>query len=214
MENGSDRSPKIVEIDTCCRPKSRSSRRTSPFAWDASEEFFPPNSVSSPLPCHVPARIAVSGGGGGNNCRNYFPDYECRLAATAQSTPRYLNQPATPAKSVCGGDYAFRRSLNAANCPSYMANTQSFEAKVRSQSAPKQRPEPGSLLRKRLPLSEVMVESRASLSGVGMQRSCANVQEAFDFKSAVVGRLDNLRSKAEWGREPEKEKELYLFRKW
>ena len=48
-----------------------------------------------------------------------------------------------------------------------MANTQSFKAKLRSQSAPKQRPEPGS--KKKLSLNEIMA-ARNSLSSVRMQR--------------------------------------------
>lgn len=68
-----------------------------------------------------------------------------------------------------------------------MANTQSFRAKVRSQSAPKQRPESG-YSKKKLSLNEIM-ESRNSLSGVKMQRSCSQVQEAINFKNAVMGKL-------------------------
>ena len=48
--------------------------------------------------------------------------------------------------------------------------------------------------RKRVPLSEVVLvdSSRASLSGVvGMQRGCSTgAQEAFSFRTAVVGRID------------------------
>lgn len=108
--------------------------------------------------------------------------------------------PGTPAKSVA----------NLSNCPNYMVNTQSFEAKVRSQSAPRQRPEPIGSNRKRVPLSEVMLESRVSLSGVGMQRSCNKAQqEVFNFKSAVVDRLDR---STDFGRETERE--FYIQRKW
>lgn len=210
MNNGFDRSPKIVEIDTC-RPKSRSSRsRTSPSLMDSAEDM----TISSPLPpCQIPARISIP------DCRN-FQDYDwcrtgdkCRYSSTAQSTPRCMNTayiaPATPAKSVSAADGVFGRFLNQPNCPNYMTNTQSFEAKVRSQSAPKQRPEAGP--RKRVPLSEVLAESRASLSGVGMQRSCVRAQEvaAFNFKSAVDDRLDR---SLELGRESEGD--FYLQRKW
>ncbi|CAD6272631.1 unnamed protein product [Miscanthus lutarioriparius] len=206
---GYDRSPKIVEVDPG-RPKSRSSssRRASSPLLDAGggssggEEWCAANPASSsPLPCYLsagggPPRIAVP-------TSRQFPDYDwCALEkarpATAQSTPRYLqlqaHAPATPTKSVAG---YYSPSLH--GCPNYMSSTQASEAKVRSQSTPKQRPElaccgGGGGARKRVPLSEVVVEesSRASLSGVvGMQRGCgARAQEAFSFRTAVVGRMD------------------------
>ncbi|XP_078165046.1 protein IQ-domain 26-like isoform X2 [Carex rostrata] len=189
VESGFDHSPKIVEIDTV-RPKSRSSRRTSPSVFDLSEDL-PPISIPS-----------------SRNLNDYdwgfLSTEKCRYSHTAQNTPRYMNlcniMPGTPAKSVA----------NLSNCPNYMVNTQSFEAKVRSQSAPRQRPEPVVSNRKRVPLSEVMLESRVSLSGVGMQRSCHKAQqEVFNFKSAVVDRLDR---STDFGRETERE--FYTPRKW
>ncbi|KAF6141726.1 hypothetical protein GIB67_027904 [Kingdonia uniflora] len=194
--NAFEESPKIVEIDTY-RPKSRS-RRTNTSMSDSGEDTHY-QTISSPLPCPKPSRLAIP------DCRN-FQDYdwgftgdECRFS-TAQSTPRFMNSnasnaPVTPAKSVCG--YS--------NFPNYMANTKSFRAKLRSHSAPKQRPEPGP--KKRLSLNEI-VESRASLSGVRMQRSCSQAQEAIIFKNAVMGRLDR---STEFVREAEKE---YLQRRW
>ncbi|KAJ4750204.1 Iq-domain 31 [Rhynchospora pubera] len=188
VESGFDHSPKIVEIDTV-RPKSRSSRRTSPSVYDLNEDL-PPISIPS-----------------SRNLNDYDWSFsgtdKCRYSLTAQSTPRYMNStnimPVTPAKSV----------VNFSNCPNYMVNTQSFEAKVRSQSAPRQRPEPVGSNRKRVPLSEVMLESRASLSGVGMQRSCYKAQqEVFNFKSAVVERLDR---SMDLGRETERQ---FCMRKW
>ncbi|XP_072960535.1 protein IQ-domain 26-like isoform X1 [Typha angustifolia] len=191
-----DRSPKIVEMDTC-RPRSRSSRRTSPSVLDPMEELIQyPTSTPSPIP--APARISVP------DCRK-FQDYDwwataavadkCRLSATAQSTPRYM------------GSF---HNADATNCPNYMTNTQSFEAKVRSQSAPRQRPEataatltPAS---KRLPLSEVLVESRASLGCIGKQ-----VNENFNFKRAVVNRLDR---SLELSCKESGEREFYFQRKW
>ncbi|PON62460.1 IQ motif, EF-hand binding site [Parasponia andersonii] len=190
-----DESPKIVEVDTG-RPKSRS-RRTNTSVSDLGDD--PPYyTLSSPLPCRVPRRISIP------ECRNCqdsewgFTGDECRFS-TAQSTPRFLNSagsnaPTTPAKSICADNF-FR---GYGNCPNYMANTKSFKAKLRSYSAPKQRPEPGP--KKRLSLNELM-ESRNSLSGVRMQRSCSQVQEAISFKNAVMGKLDK---SSESGKEPER----------
>ncbi|XP_059640887.1 protein IQ-domain 26-like [Cornus florida] len=172
-----DGSPKIVEIDTY-KPRSRSTRiNANPSMSDSSEDPHY-QTISSPLPCPVPARLSIP------ECRNLhdfewcFTGDECRFA-TAQSTPRFANSgrsdaPVTPAKSVCADSF-FRPY---SNYPNYMANTQSFRAKLRSHSAPKQRPEPGP--KKRLSLNELMA-SRTSLSGVRMQRSCSQVQEALNF---------------------------------
>lgn len=203
--DGFDESAKIVEIDTC-RLKSRS-RRTNTSISESGEDPYS-QTLSSPLPCQIPARLCIP------NCRN-LPEFdwaltgdECRFS-TAQSTPRFTNSgmpnvgmPVTPAKSVCAESFLRRYS----NYPNYMANTKSFRAKLRSHSAPKQRPEPGQ--RKRLSLNE-MVESRASLSGVRMQRSCSQAQEAFSFKNAVIGRLDR---SAEFVRDAERD--YYLQRRW
>ncbi|XP_077228462.1 protein IQ-domain 26-like [Tasmannia lanceolata] len=172
-----DDSPKIVEIDTY-KPKSRF-HRTNASMSDCGED--PIARIS-----HVPARLCIP------DCQN-FQDIdwgnEYRFS-TAHSTPRFVNSngstigmPVTPSKSL-NADTFSRKYLN---FPNYMANTQSFKAKLRSQSAPRQRLEPG--LKKRLSLNDLM-ESRVSLSGVRMQRSCSHVQEAFSFKNAVMGRLD------------------------
>ncbi|KAL5576905.1 hypothetical protein UlMin_018604 [Ulmus minor] len=176
--NGFDESPKIVEIDTF-KPRSRS-RRFSTALSEYGEEL-PYQTISSPLPCPVPARISVP------DCQHlqdfewYFTGQECRFS-TAHNTPRFANSnwfnnaPATPAKSVCG-DSLFRPYLN---CPNYMSSTQSFKAKLRSHSAPRQRPEP--LPKKRLSLNEIM-GARNSISSVRMHRpsSCGVEEEALKY---------------------------------
>ncbi|XP_057977439.1 protein IQ-domain 26-like [Malania oleifera] len=173
--NAFDESPKIVEIDTF-KPRSRSRRIYSSNSECGEDSPYP--TLSSPLPCPIPARLSTP------ECQNLH-DLEWNFTgneygfATAQSTPRFAksgssNAPVTPAKSVCADSF-FRPY---SNFPNYMANTQSFRAKLRSQSAPKQRPEAGPM--KRLSLNEIMA-SRNSISGVRMQRSCSQIQEALQF---------------------------------
>lgn len=186
-----DESPKIVEVDTG-RPKSRSRRPNSSASEYGDDPLCP--TLSSPLPCRVPPRLSIPDWGA--------TGYECRCS-TAQSTPRFVNAPITPAKSV-SGDSIFRQSMGL--YPHYMANTHSFRAKLRSYSAPKLRPEAGP--KKRLSLNEMM-ESRNSSSGVRMQRSCSQAQEVVSFKNAVMGKLDR---SSEFVREAERE--YCVERRW
>nr|GMD35956.1 protein IQ-DOMAIN 14-like [Ipomoea batatas] len=159
---------KVVEMDSLVTPKARRSRRSKTWVPEfQGNPFGPPH--SSPLPYQI------------SNCPD-FQDLDTSLISdeyhfsTAQTTPR--------SKTVFVEPY-FRNYDE--GYPKYMASTQSFMSKLRSQSAPKQRPEPGPR-RKRVPLNEMM-ESRASQSGVRMQKSCSHAQEVMNFKSAVIGRL-------------------------
>ncbi|KAK7272735.1 hypothetical protein RJT34_29540 [Clitoria ternatea] len=187
--NSVDESPKIVEVDTG-RPKSRSRRTNISISDFGDDPSF--QTLSSPFPIHyrIPARLSIP-----PDKRNFqdsewgLTGEECKFS-TAQSTPRFANScscgsvaPVITPKSVCNDNLFLG---NYRNFPNYMASTQSFKAKLRSHSAPKQRPEPGP--RRRLSLDEMM-ESRSSLSGVRMQRSCSQVQEAINFKNAVMGKL-------------------------
>lgn len=158
MNSTDQESPKIVEVDTGSRPKSRS-RRAHSWMPDSGE------AISSPFPVRITTSNLSDQEWGLNGDEWHF--------STAQSTPRFTG-PVTPAKSVTE---TYLRSWN------YMAKTQSFEAKVRSQSAPKQRPEGVGTPRKKV------MESRSSLSGVRMQRSCSQAQQAINFKNAVMGKL-------------------------
>lgn len=168
----SDESPKIVEIDTC-RPGSRSRRINTSMSEYGDDQYY---QAVDP----TPARLSIP------DCRHLLQDYEWGFVtedykfATAQNTPRFACSgraqiPITPTKSLCGD--GFLRPYS--NCPSYMANTQSFRAKLRSHSAPKQRPEAGP--KKRLSLNEIMA-SRSSFSGVRMQKSCSQVEQEFEFE--------------------------------
>ncbi|KAL3655527.1 IQ-domain [Castilleja foliolosa] len=167
-----EESPKIVEVDTC-GPRPRSRRMSTCASEYYGDQYY--QAVSSPLPCPTTNhRLSIP------NCR-HGQDFDWGLVeedykfATAQNTPRFVcsGRAGTPAKSVCGD--SFFRSYS--NCPSYMANTQSFRAKLRSHSAPKQRPGVGP--NKRLSLNEIMA-SRASFSGVRMQRASSQVEGDFE----------------------------------
>ncbi|OWM77755.1 protein IQ-DOMAIN 14-like [Punica granatum] len=176
--NGFDESPKIVEIDTI-KPRSRS-RRMNNVLVECGEDFAY-NGISSPLPYPLPARLSVPESRQLEDYEWYYPVDECRFS-TAQSTPRFANSlrsntPATPAKSACGDSF-FRPY---SNFPNYMSSTQSFEAKLRSHSAPKQRPEHEPFgPKKRLSLNEIMA-ARNSISGVRMQRSCSHLHEVLNY---------------------------------
>ncbi|KAK1422492.1 hypothetical protein QVD17_25637 [Tagetes erecta] len=162
-----DQSPKIVEMDTG-RPQSRSRRIVEDsHSISNSSSGFSSRYTNIPYLPHCQHVQDFEWGFVGN-------DY--KISNTTQSTPRFINSngPITPTKSVCG-DSVFRPY---SNHPSYMGSTQSSKAKLRSHSAPKQRPETES--KKRLTLNEI-VASRYSLSGLKMQRSCYEVQEAFDL---------------------------------
>lgn len=202
--NPHDESPKIVEVDTGgCRPKPRSRRSNTSFSDFSDDPFY--QTLSSPLPPRIPPRLSMLDTRKFQDSDWAITGDECRFS-TAQSTPRFgdsrgSNAPATPAKSVCADNF-FRQCKNS---PNYMANTQSSKAKVRSQSAPKQRPEPGP--KKKLSLNELM-ESRNSISGVRMQRSGSQSHEAVNFRNAVLGKLDK---RTEFAREPERN---YLQRRW
>uniref|UniRef100_A0A7C9CNS7 DUF4005 domain-containing protein n=1 Tax=Opuntia streptacantha TaxID=393608 RepID=A0A7C9CNS7_OPUST len=177
--NANEGSPKIVEVDTC-KPRSRSRRFNSSLYDFTSDDFPQYPTMSSPLPCPALGQLSTP------YYRDiYHHEYDPNIygdeyrICTAQSTPRFANSIRsnslmTPTKSVCGE--TFRPHYF--NGPNYMAETHSFRAKLRAQSAPKQRPDVRP--RKKLSLNEI-VAARNSYSGVRMHRSGPQVQETLNF---------------------------------
>ena len=99
--------------------------------------------------------------------------------------------PFTPSKSECS------RSLfgGYSDYPNYMANTESFRAKARSQSAPKQRPQydKSSSLRKASAAQAYLTGPCAPTAAAAQQRSVASLHAKFTNKAYPgSGRLDRL----------------------
>ncbi|CAF2101051.1 hypothetical protein HID58_019374 [Brassica napus] len=133
-------SPKIVEIDTY-KTKSRSRRMNVAVSECGDEDF--------------------EWSFRGEKCKFPTAQNTPRFSSSAAMNNNYYYTPPSPAKSVCR-DACYKPSYPGLMTPSYMANTQSFRAKARSHSAPRQRPD-----RKRLSLDEIMA-ARSSVSGVRM----------------------------------------------
>lgn len=143
-----ERSPRIVEMDTC-HLRSRSSRITSRYNPDHFPEYHyhrhaAPTPSCSPLaggkqpqPQQQPARLSF---------RRSARERDARGSKTAQSTPRCASHDSSPARSVehslagtprrRGGT---QRDRDALVSPRYMAGTASSAARTRCHSAPRQR---------------------------------------------------------------------------
>ncbi|KAK7402281.1 hypothetical protein VNO78_14417 [Psophocarpus tetragonolobus] len=165
--NRYDGFPKVVEVDTHI-PHSRC--RSINTAMSECGEDLRYQAISSSLGCPVQGRISLHENQHPQEFEWYFNVDEGNKFSTAHNTPRLPkcilpNTPGTPLKSVIG-EACFRPY---SNFPSYMANTHSSKAKLRSHSAPKQRPE----LKKRLSINEIMA-ARNSVSGARMHWSSSN----------------------------------------
>ncbi|GAB4843335.1 IQ-domain [Ancistrocladus abbreviatus] len=110
-------------------------------------------------------------------CSGHFEDYAFH---TAQSSPQYYSAVSKPESSRIPfsfprPEYAESMSYDCPLYPNYMANTESSRAKVRSQSAPKQRPDS---FERQPSRRRGSAEGRNVPKAVRMQRSSSHVGSA------------------------------------
>ncbi|KAF9605063.1 hypothetical protein IFM89_013733 [Coptis chinensis] len=106
-------------------------------------------------------------------CSGHFEEYSF---GTEQSSPQYYSAVSKPDPSRV--PFAFPRPETSQDYPffpNYMANTESFKAKVRSQSAPKQRPDS---FERQPSRRRATLEGRNVPRAVRMQRSSSHVGSA------------------------------------
>nr|CAD1824162.1 unnamed protein product [Ananas comosus var. bracteatus] len=171
-----DRSPKIVEVDTCQPLRSRSARMTYPWAVNSPDT---PRAVaaSSPLLPVKPLSVVTRRGDGGGG----YGDRSClRANRTAQNTPRHVGG---ACESTAITPVLLRRYSHwgPGPHPSYMSDTCSSVA--RSRSAPKQRPDSVH----RIPSSGLVSDSGSGSST--NRKSCSHGRDgcSSNFKSAEGG---------------------------
>ncbi|KAG0518873.1 hypothetical protein BDA96_09G214400 [Sorghum bicolor] len=166
-DTGFDRSPRIVEMDTC-QLRCRSSRITSRYAG----EYQQPG-ASPLLLLHKPSAWR----------RLHEQELEPPHPKTTHNTPRlsafpgyYLGSPAKPG----------RNRDAAGSSPRYMADTASSVARTRCQSAPKQRQQG-----EHAGQQEQAAEARPSVGRCGSRkqaRSQLQAMDSFSFKSSETSR--------------------------
>ncbi|KAJ0263082.1 IQ-domain 25 [Hirschfeldia incana] len=166
--NNGEETAKIVEVDTGIRPGHYRIRVPVLSGSDFLDNPFR-RTLSSPLSGRVPPRLSMPKTEW-EDCSSKFP--------TAQSTPRYAG--GSPARSVCcsGGGVEAEAEVDAHQLcflseefrSNFMADTTYFRGKLRSHSAPRQRPE----------INAAGSGWRRSIGGgVRVQRpSCSGVREA------------------------------------
>jgi hypothetical protein len=168
---------KIVEMDLGESKGSLKSRNSysSHSQYEGAEHRFsthygyskPDNYQASPAPSALTDMSPRA-------CSGHFEDYSFD---TAQSSPQYHSAVSKPDPSRVPfafprPNYAEPLSYDYPLFPNYMANTESSKAKVRSQSAPKQRPDS---FERQPSRRRVSMEGRNVPRPVRMQRSSSHV---------------------------------------
>ncbi|KAF8413112.1 hypothetical protein HHK36_001088 [Tetracentron sinense] len=192
-----ERSDKILEIDTG-KPQFNSKRRNSllfpQHTWGSdrnSQSFTTLDSPSKDSTARQSIPSPSSGEVQSINPLKFPQEVDDTAFRTADNSPQFYSAssrpgsakrgPFTPTKSDCSRSFLSAYSDH----PNYMANTESFRAKVRSQSAPKQRPE----------FEKSNSTKRYSVHGFGDTRSSAQKAAVLhaNFTNKVYpgsGRLD------------------------
>ncbi|KAJ6689348.1 hypothetical protein OIU85_005721 [Salix viminalis] len=141
-----------------------------------STHYAPNHAYSKKENCQIsPAPSALTDMSPGA-CSGHFED---NSFGTAVSSPQYYSAVSKPDPSripfaLPRPEYAESLSYEYPLFPNYMANTESFRAKVRSHSAPKQRPDSF----ERQPGKRASIEGRNVPRAVRMQRSSSHVGAA------------------------------------
>ncbi|KAG6529880.1 hypothetical protein ZIOFF_012095 [Zingiber officinale] len=152
MDRGTEESIKIVEMDLgMSRSSTKSDTRLSGYYGHGRT----PSKGDQQQPQFSPAPSALTE----ISPRAHSGHFEDFSFATAQNTPHYFSAISAPDP---------RHSYDCSSFPNYMANTKSSRAKVRSQSAPRQRVD---ISRWRPP----PVEGWNTLKSVKMQRSSSHI---------------------------------------
>jgi len=185
-DTGFDRSPRIVEIDTC-QLRCRSSRIASRYAAD--------QPAASPLLYFLKPASRLGQG------QELEPPPHPK---TTHNTPRlgafrgYLSSPAAkPGRGATCRD--------AGSSPRYMADTASSVARTRCQSAPRQRQ--GDEHAAALGQAPAAAEPRPSVGSRKQARPQPQTPDSFSFKSSEASRVDSELS-------DEVTRDYYLDRLW
>lgn len=161
-----ERSPRIVEMDTC-QLRCRSSRITSRYAADTQDGLPGSVPLSSPLLYfYKPPSSRLQ-------------EHEPRYPKTTQNTPRLSVLPGyygSPAKG--------RQSCRESSSPRYMADTASSVARTRCQNTPRQRH--GAHAHAAAP-----AEPRPSLARAGSRKARPQLQDSLSFKSSEASRVED-----------------------
>jgi hypothetical protein len=173
MDQGMEEDIKIVEMDLGGSKGSLKSRNS--YSSHSQYEHYGANCAhskqdnyqASPAPSALTDMTPRA-------CSGHFEDYSFD---TAQSSPQYYSAVSKPDPSRVPfafprPNYAEPMAYDYPLFPNYMANTESSKAKVRSQSAPKQRPD---TFERQPSRRRVSMEGRNVPRAVRMQRSSSHV---------------------------------------